>query len=93
MELKIDLLRDRYETIYNNSRHNHEEHTVRVWNQFNPEYYEFYDEESAFEFIRIVVKMNESRIYDMLTDHDFYVVLEGLRNDIVDEWASKNDKE
>ena len=83
MELKIDLKRDRYETIYNNSQHNHEEHTVRVWNQFNPEYYEFYDEESALEFIRIVVKMNESRIYDMLTDHDFYIVLEGLRNDIV----------
>lgn len=84
MELKIDLLRDRYENIYNNSRHNHEEHIVRVWNQFNPEYYEFYDEESALEFIRIVVKLNESRMYDMLTDHDFYIVLEGLRNDIVD---------
>lgn len=83
MELKIDLRRDRYETMYNNSQHNHEEHTVRVWNQFNQEYYEFYDEESALEFIRIVVKLNESRMYDMLTDYDFYIVLEGLRNDIV----------
>lgn len=83
MELKIDLKRDRYETMYNNSQHNHEEHTVRVWNQFNPEYYEFYDEESALEFIRIVVEMNKSRVYDMLTDHDFYMILEGLRNDIV----------
>ena len=93
MELKIDLKRDRYETMYNNSQHNHEEHTVRVWNQFYPEYYEFYSEESALEFIRIVVKLNESRMYDMLTDHDFYIVLEGLRNDIVDEWSDKNNKE
>lgn len=92
MELKIDLNRDRYETMYNNSQHNHEEHIVRVWNQFNPEYYEFYNEESALEFIRIVVKMNESRIYDMLTDHDFYIILEGLRNDIVDEWSAKNNR-
>lgn len=84
MELKIDFKRDNYETMYDNTRNHLEEHIVRVWNQFNPEYYEFYNEESALEFIRIVVKMNESRIYDMLTDHDFYVVLEGLRNDIVD---------
>lgn len=93
MELKIDLKRDSYETMYNNSQHNHEEHTVRVWNQFYPEYYEFYSEESVLEFIRIVVKLNESRMYDMLTDHDFYIVLEGLRNDIVDEWSDKNNKE
>ena len=92
MELKIDLKRDGYETMYNNSSHNHEEHTVRVWNQFYPEYYEFYSEESALEFIRIIVKLNESRMYDMLTDHDFYLVLEGLRNDIVDEWSAKNNK-
>lgn len=93
MELKIDLKRDRYETMYNNSSHNHKKHTVRVWNQFNPEYYEFYSEESALEFVRIVVKLNESRMYGMLTDHDFYIVLEGLRNDIVDEWAAKNNRE
>lgn len=92
MKLKIDLKRDKYETMYNNSSHNHEEHTVRVWNQFNPEYYEFYSEESALEFIRIVVKLNESRMYDMLTDHDFYIILEGLRNDIVDEWSAKNNR-
>lgn len=92
MELKIDLKRDRYETMYNNSQHNHEEHIVRVWNQFNPEYYEFYDEESALEFISIVSKRNELGLYDMLTFHDFYVDLEFLRNQIVDKRLTKNDK-
>lgn len=94
MELKIDLKRDGYETMYNNMGHKgQEEHIVRVWDKFGPEYYEFYSEESALEFVRIVVKLNESRMYDMLTDHDFYIVLEGLRNDIVDEWGAKNNKE
>ena len=93
MELKIDLKRDKYETIYNNSRHNHEEHIVRVWNQFNPEYYEFYNEQSALEFISIVSKRNELGLYDMLTFHDFYVDLEFLRNQIVDKRFAKNNKE
>ncbi|MBF1543643.1 MAG: hypothetical protein HXO06_00435 [Prevotella salivae] len=92
MELKIDLLRDRYETIYNNTRHNHEEHIVRVWNQFYPEYYEFYNEESALKFISIVSKCNESGLYNLLTDHDFYIILEDLRNQLVDEWSAKNGK-
>lgn len=93
MELKIDLKRDKYETMYNNSRHNHEEHIVRVWNQFNPEYYEFYNEQSALEFISIVSKRNELGLYDMLTFHDFYVDLEFLRNQIVDKRFAKNNKE
>lgn len=92
MELKIDLKRDRYETIYNNSQHNHEEHTVRVWNQFNPEYYEFYGEESALEFINTVSNCNELGLYDLLTDHDFYIILEDTRNYIVDKWSAKNNK-
>ena len=79
--------------MYNNSQHNHEEHTVRVWNQFNPEYYEFYDEESALEFISIVSKNNELGLYDMLTFHDFYVDLDFLRNQIVDKRFDKNNKE
>ena len=92
MKLKIDLKRDRYETMYNNSQYNHEEHTVRVWNQFNPEYYEFYNEQSALEFISIVSKCNESGLYNLLTDHDFYIILEDLRNQLVDEWSAKNGK-
>lgn len=91
MELKIDLLRDRYETMYDNTmRKGKEEHTVRVWNHFNPEYYEFYNEQSALEFISIVSRRNELGLYDMLTFHDFYVNLEFLRNRIVDEWSAKN---
>ena len=79
--------------MYDNTRNHLEEHTVRVWNQFNPEYYEFYNEQSALEFISIISKCNESGLYDMLTFHDFYVDLEFLRNQIVDKWFTKNDKE
>lgn len=94
MELKIDLKHDRYETMYDNTgRKCKEEHTVRVWNQFNPEYYEFYNEQSALEFISIVSKNNELGLYDMLTFHDFYVDLDFLRNQIVDKWFAKNGKE
>ena len=79
MELKIDLLHDKYETMYDNTRNHLEEHTVRVWNQFNPEYYKFYNEQSALEFISIISKCNESGLYNLLTDHDFYIILEDLR--------------
>lgn len=93
MELKIDLKRDRYETMYNNMDHKGpEEYIVRVYNKFEPEYYEFYNEQSALEFISIVAKNNELGLYDMLTLHDFYVDLEFLRNQIVDKRLTKNNK-
>lgn len=87
MELKIDLKRDGYETMYNNMGHKgQEEHIVRVWDKFGPEYYEFYNEKSALEFISIVSKRNELGLYDMLTFHDFYADLEFLRNQIVNNF-------
>lgn len=93
MELKIDLKRDRYETIYNNMGHKGlEEYIVRVCDKLGPEYYEFYNEQSALEFISIVSKRNELGLYDMLTFHDFYVDLDILRNQIVDKWSTKNNK-
>lgn len=61
--------------------------------KFGPEYYEFYNEQSALEFISIVSKCNELGLYDMLTFHDFYVDLEFLRNQIVDKRLTKNNKE
>lgn len=87
MELKIDLKRDGYKTMYNNMGHKgQEEHIVRVWDKFGPEYYEFYNEQSALEFISIVSKRNELGLYDMLTFHDFYADLEFLRNQIVNNF-------
>lgn len=90
MELKTDLKRDRYETIYNNMGHKGpEEYIVRVCDKLGPEYYEFYNEKSALEFISIVSKRNELGLYDMLTFHDFYFDLDCLRNQIVDEFSTK----
>ena len=87
MELRIDLKRDRYETMYNNMGHKGpEEYIVRVWDKFGPEYYEFYNEQSALEFISIVSKFNKRGFYDKLTGYEFDMKLDSLRNQIVNNF-------
>lgn len=82
MELRIDR---RCKTTYDNNGHKIEKHIVRVYNEYNVEY-EFYNEDSALDFIDTVSKFNKRGFYDKLTGYEFDMKLDSLRNQIVNNF-------
>ena len=88
MELRIDR---RCTTAHNNGR-KIEKHIVRVYNEYNVEY-EFYNEDSALDFIDTVSKFNKRGFYDKLTGYEFDMKLDSLRNQIVNNfYLSQHDE-
>lgn len=74
------------ETVFDPSVKEHRNQLTVFFDDGDSIKYEFYNEDSALDFIDTVSKFNKRGFYDKLTGYEFDMKLDSLRNQIVNNF-------